>query len=1068
MISINWDLYKNIDQLPEVTDPKILKTNGVNIPTEEGIYSEQIFGPKKDNRCQCGEIFSKANKGVICPKCKVECTSKDERSKRFAKIKLPPAVRVINPSLKNFLRKLIGSAFKEIIDYTKKEINYLDPFYFCINEFKLIKKSKLKDSNIVSDKYPVYNIYTLGLFYDELLKYYKLAKKRKDNLEKRLVKIKSENRINKVKLILDNYKKIIELFNNATGNDEMLDYVFLKDILVIPPETRPLFPMKSGKFNVPEISAVYVEILKNKKNSEFDILFENNPNEWGYVIFKYQKSIDSLFKIINEETFQKSRNVMKESITGKTIDYSQRSVIVPDPTLHPNTMSLSYESFHKIFQPFIKEYKFNKYQEDESYNVTNYIRYIQDETLSQDGNIYLSNDELQEFLSKSKDITKILAERAPVLYSFNVSGYHVTKILLNDAKIGIPNNQVMGVNTMESKKFNFDFDGDTMAAFSITSEEAQKEFPLFDSANSKKFEHNGAIIPEPEHESIYAAFMLIKQPKIIIEKNVHIIDDKEIYDNYDSFKPNIKSLNKEPHKRVVIGEDEMFYSVATFNKACNINISIIKDQDSLDKRKMKYVLNELYHYDEDKFYDNLHNLNKFLLECSSVVSYCSPTFDSKDFDIYNEEIISYKKTLINEPFIGFHQNDILFNDLIIPEVKKNHSNILNLVFESGARIKSVQLLKAASNNGIPTDINGKGKAINTPQSLLEGKTAPEFYIESDSARLALAQRQDAIPKGGELQRKFYYQYGYLKQSFEEDCGCQDGLNIEIKNQTHLNSLDGRWYKINKEDKWRLINPRKKEELIGLNIILRSATHCKSKNYKICKRCLGELRPQSANLGTKIGAYVSESIIQSVLRTHHFSGAFITEIKKELKEIMSKLEFQSPDFIKYKDKKDLDDLKNYMIKYYYKEDDFEFKKVSKYKDTYKVKLVVHNLPYNDDAVKLLLNIISVIDINREGDKLMPKEEMYYKLCENIIFPNKIYSYLIELIISMMYYDEDGVLSRYSSKQDYKQFAIKNIISNLDPRLTIFYKLTDSSITNILTTNKFEEINHMYYDLLKYYK
>lgn len=1043
MIKVEWELYKNIEKLPSITDPKILKNTNQSLPTEEGLYSEQIFGPKKNNKCQCGAVYSKVNIGEICPECNVECTSNEVRYKRFARIELPPAVYIINPSLKNFLKKLFGATpFKNTISISQYDSNHQDPYYFIIDDMKLIRYSKIKENSKQIIDIPVYDIYSLKLLYDLLLKEYK----------------QKENETNSF------HCKVIKLFKECTDNDEMLDYVFLHNIPVTPPETRPLFKLGADKHNVHPVSASYVEILKNKKNSEFDILFENDPLEWGTVVYKYQKSVDLLYEILNEETFQKQRNIMRESITGKTLDYSQRSVIYPDPTLHPNTIALSYDAFHKIYQPFIKEFKFNKYENDESYNVTAYIRYIQNEALSKDGNIYLNNDELKEFMTIYKNKLKSLIERAPVLYSYNTSGYHCSKVLLNDSVNGIKNNQVMGVNTLESKKFNFDFDGDTMAALSITSDEAQKEFALFDSANSKIFEHDGSVIPENEHEAIYAAFMLSRQPHFILESEGSNLNDPEYYESYDDFKPSISTLNKEPHKLVHIGFDEMFYSVAIFNKACNIGKTLVTNECVLDKKRLKQVVREIYDYDEDLFYDNLHNFNKFLLECSSTVGYCSPTFDSKDFDIYNDDIVKFKKTLINEPYLGFHQNDTLFNDFVLPEVEKNNRNILHLVSISGARIKSVQLLKAASNNGIPTDINGKGKAINAPQSLLEGKTPSEFYIESDSARLALAQRQDAIPKGGELQRKFYYQYGYLKQSFEDDCGCNDGLYISIQNKTHLKSLEGRYYKDSLSDeKWKLIIPRKKE-MIGKEIILRSAIHCKSKDYKVCKKCLGELRPNSENLGTKIGAYVSESIIQSVLRTHHFSGAFITEIKSELKTIMNKLEFQSPNYIKYTDINDLKELEKFMIDNYYQSDDFEFQKVS----NKKVKLIVHNLPYNDDAVKLLTNIISIIDVNREGDNILSIEEMYYKLCDNIIFPNGIYSYLIELIISMMYYDEDGILLRYSDKPAYKQIAIKNIISSLDPRLTIFYKLTNNAIYNILTSDKFETVDHMYYDLLRHYK
>jgi hypothetical protein len=146
-----------------------------------------------------------------------------------------------------------------------------------------------------------------------------------------------------------------------------------------------------------------------------------------------------------------------------------------------------------------------------------------------------------------------------------------------------------------------------------------------------------------------------------------------------------------------------------------------------------------------------------------------------------------------EPYIGFHQNDILFNDYVKPEVLKSPDNILGRVFESDARIKSVQLLKAASNNGIPTNIWGKAFPLNIKNSLLDGLTREEFFIAGDSARLALDQRQTAIPKGGELQRNFYYNLGFLYLSGVEDCGTTKGLKFEVESKSHLKSLYGRYF-----------------------------------------------------------------------------------------------------------------------------------------------------------------------------------------------------------------------------------------------------------------------------------
>ena len=94
-------------------------------------------------------------------------------------------------------------------------------------------------------------------------------------------------------------------------------------------------------------------------------------------------------------------------------------------------------------------------------------------------------------------------------------------------------------------------------------------------------------------------------------------------------------------------------------------------------------------------------------------------------------------------------------------------------------------------------------------------------------------------------------------------------------------------------------------------------------------------------------------------------------------------------------------------------------------------------------------------------------MYSKL-EHVIEQNGILSVYLELIISLLYYDEDGVLYRYSNKEPVTQTALKNIIEMLDPKLSIFYNFSNRIISKIYNKEVMGEVPHMYYDLLEIYK
>jgi hypothetical protein len=372
-------------------------------------------------------------------------------------------------------------------------------------------------------------------------------------------------------------------------------------------------------------------------------------------------------------------------------------------------------------------------------------------------------------------------------------------------------------------------------------------------------------------------------------------------------------------------------------------------------------------------------------------------------------------------------------------------------------------LKAASNTGIPTDICGKAFAENIESSLLDGLTPREYFMTGDSARLALAVRQEAIPKGGELQRKFFFTTGILKYSREvDDCGTDRYFDIKIQNKDRLKLLNHRWYLNPKTGQEELIDIND-ESLIGQTLKVRSPITCKLENYKICKKCFGKKLPSSVNLGSLVGAGLSEGIIQSVLRAHHFGGAFIATEDKHLLDIIRRSEIQSPDTI-IGDPKDI----QYIVEYLngiYPEGDWEYT-LADVDGKKSIKIVVHELPFNDDSVKTLNNIVGLIDKNRDSGSLIPPDILFDKLAI-VIEQNNILSVYLELIISLLFYDEDGVLYRYTNKDLVTQVALKNVIEQLDPKLSIFYNLSNRVISKIYNTKVIGKVDHMFNDLIDVY-
>jgi len=1017
-IQLSFALFDNAYKLRGVTNPSPLKAGKFKF-TEDGLYAENIFGPLKNYSCMCGSIFSRENAGVRCETCDTLCDSNTLRSSTFGRIDLPKNIYVLLPIFRNLLSNIFGqTAIKSLLDYRKYESNKQKPYFYSIGQKKLVKGSMLSknEERILRE---IYDITTLRKLYHSMLK----SKHFKNT-------------------ILDYF-----------ADPRIADYLFVNFILVIPPDSRPLVQLNK-QYQAHPITAAYTEILKNIKNSFLDKVYQTNAEGFGQTVYKYQNSVNKLYAEITDKNFQRKESIVRESLAGKTVETSQRATIIPEPILAPGSIGLHEETIKKIFQPELLHFINKEYENSSDYSITDFVKTVHQQT-SASGDIVIDDALFDKFLETKGADLRMLLERPPVLWRYNMSGALLGIAYKDNKHRGIKQDRITSVNSLIAPMYNLDYDGDNLSVYALTSEQSKAAFKYTYMENSVEFEHHRGLIPSPEHESIYAAYMLSLGAN---KKPIYSYDELE-YGSYDEFDVQIDVINRTPGRLITIGGVEMPYNVAVINKALNTGKMLYDGTYPLNKKNLGKLLKLLRAEVKDEvFYSYLHNFDKFLLECSTIVQDCNPTFDLNDFAVGNDDIDAYKTTLINEPYIAFHQNDILFQEIVTPAVKERDSNILARVFESGARIKSVQLLKAVSNNGIPTNIYGKAFQENIKNSLLDGLTKQEFFMGGDSARLALAQRQEAIPKGGELQRKFYYATGFLKMG-EGDCGDTRGLPIKVIDKTHLESLYSRYYVTGDEIDTDDLS------LIGTTVTLRSPIYCKAKRYKICEKCFGHKKPQSKSLGAAVGSYISESIIQSVLRTHHFSGAFITQINPAMRENIKKLRFESPNFIHYEDEQDVKNLEVLLHsdKYYGESHSVEFSKL----EEGKYEIIMHELPFNDDSVKQLNNIVGMIDRNRDEDNLISIDEMYNFLLDNIVLPNGILSIFIELVISILYFDENDIMIRYSNLPIHHQIALKTVIDKLDPKLAIFHNFSNKAINRVYTTKITESLDHMYEDLISCY-
>jgi DNA-directed RNA polymerase beta' subunit len=394
MINLDFEIYKKVDELSEITNQKIHVSNKQELFHNEGLYSETIFGPVQKFKCQCGKLFGKMNAGKICDNCGVLCGDTDGRSEIFAKIVFPDGIFVVNPIFKTILQQIFGqNAVKSLLSKRDYQANKEFPYFFSLEKHKLLKENKMKATEKRIET-PVSDIIGLKEMYD----------------------------------LIRNMPEYKAHFESFVIEPRFLDFIFIDYVLVIPPNSRQIIKISPTKILPHPITKCYSQILKNRLKSSgvSDQLFKANPEYFGYTVYKYQSLVDEIYETILEFNFQKKESYIREALTGKTVEFSQRAVIIPNPALRPYQIGLHSEAVKKIFLPELLYYLYTKYENesinDENFTIIDFVQYIY-KSFNNDFKINIREEDFIEFLQQHMDDFKIICERQPVLWRYNTSGY---------------------------------------------------------------------------------------------------------------------------------------------------------------------------------------------------------------------------------------------------------------------------------------------------------------------------------------------------------------------------------------------------------------------------------------------------------------------------------------------------------------------------------------------------------------------------------------------------------------------------------------------------------------------
>nr|YP_009864570.1 DNA-directed RNA polymerase beta' chain [Smilax nipponica]QKE32565.1 DNA-directed RNA polymerase beta' chain [Smilax nipponica] len=476
----------------EVTKPYTFHYK-TNKPEKDGLFCERIFGPIKSGICSCGNyrvIRAEKEDSKFCEQCGVEFVDSRIRRYQMGYIKLACPVTHVwyLKRLPSYIANLLDKPLKELeglvycdfsfarpiakkptflrlrgsFEYEIQSRKYSIPLFFTTPGFETFRNreistgaSAIREQLVDSD---------LRIIMDNsLVEWKELGDEGSTGNEW------EDRKIRRRKDFLVRRMELAKHFIRTNIEPERMVLCLLP---VLPPELRPIIQIDGGKLMSSDINELYRRVIY-RNNTLIDLLTTNRSAPGELVMCQeklVQEAVDTLLDngIRGQPTRDGHNKVYKsfsdviegkegrfrETLLGKRVDYSGRSVIVVGPSLSLHQCGLPREIAIELFQTFV-------------------IRGLIRQHLA--SNIGIAKSKIREkepivweILQEIMRGHPVLLNRAPTLHRLGIQAFQ--PILVGGCAICL--------HPLVCKGFNADFDGDQMAVHVPLSLEAQAEARL--------------------------------------------------------------------------------------------------------------------------------------------------------------------------------------------------------------------------------------------------------------------------------------------------------------------------------------------------------------------------------------------------------------------------------------------------------------------------------------------------------------------------------------------------------------------------------------------------------------
>ena len=524
---------------------EVLKPETINFRTHQpelnGLFCEKIFGPIKNWKCKCGK-YNGFVLDKICEECNVEVIEARVRRYRMGYIDLTCPVTHLwyLKGVPNYLcillrcydEKLSISNIENIVYFKDGEkivspSNPLFKFFYPEVENEL---KKFLNTNQKNDVEKLKN--PLKFNRQNKRRGAEIIKAALENLNLKLEIKKARNIVEN--LSVTNLSIVTNLLTQSVIPDKGLirririlesflatkinpSWMILTTLPVLPPNLRPLLELENGRLVAADVNEIY-RLIITRNQRLFDFMYHYIAPDLITVHGRklLQEGIDSLIdnaRLPKEKTFCLNNKALKslteilegkqgrfrQSLLGKRVDYSGRSVIIVNPNLRLNQCGLPYEMVVELFQPFLINELLKTKIKAPSHN-TKLAHVI----------IKKNKPFVWSLLEKLTRKYSVVLNRAPTLHRFGIQAFDPVLIL----------GQAIHLHPLVCTGFNADFDGDQMAVHLPLYEASQLETrTLMRPCYNVLSPSNGEVILKPTQDMVigcyYLTLMITKAPSLI-------------------------------------------------------------------------------------------------------------------------------------------------------------------------------------------------------------------------------------------------------------------------------------------------------------------------------------------------------------------------------------------------------------------------------------------------------------------------------------------------------------------------------------------------------------------------